>query len=34
HDDRANAVAGLVALLATDRMREPKTTTGTVIGLY
>jgi hypothetical protein len=34
HDDRANAVAGLVALLATDRVREPTTTTGTVIGLY
>lgn len=34
HDDRANAVAGLVALLATDRMREPTTTTGTLIGLY
>jgi len=34
HDDRANAVAGLVALLATDRMREPKTTTSSVLGLY
>jgi hypothetical protein len=34
HDDRANAVAGLVALLATDRMREPTTTTSTVLGLY
>jgi hypothetical protein len=34
HDDRANAVAGLVALLATDRMREPTTTISYPAGFY
>lgn len=34
HDDRANAVAGLVALLATEKTREPQSRTATYIGAY
>lgn len=34
HDDRANACAGAVALLATEKARQPVSKTSTLIGLY
>lgn len=34
HDDRANAVAGVVALLGSDKRRDVASKTGTVVGLH